>query len=551
MRCKAKSSAGASLVLISMTLGFFIAVAASAEGTVAALPTRETKLTASDASNEDYFGHSVAVSGDTAIVAGGGAAYVFVRSGGVWSQKQKLMASDGSGIGGSVAVSGDTAVVGGGSAAYVFVRSNGVWNQQQRLTPSAVAGFASGFGFSVAVSGDTIAVGDPFDHGYSGSAYVFSRSGQVWSQLDKLRPPVVFFGPAPHFGSSVAIHGDTLLVGAPVDNNPAFGSGSAYVFVGDSRGWFYRTRLTASDASTFGEFGVSVAIDGGTAVIGSNSGSAYVFVGSDDVWSERQKLTPIGGAAADAFGWSVAVSGEIAVVGAPGYPLDPGSAYVFVRSTGVWTQQARLTASDGAVGDSFGRSVAVAGGSPVVGAPADSYYAAPSYGSVYVYDPALVRVWVGLKNSDDVGIRFDLLANVYLNGAAVSSGCLGSVEGGSSGFGSAKLRAIPLTLFAPVAAASGDTLSIEILARNACSGSGKNSGTARLWYGGQAIDSGSKRDAGSRLDATIGSSDSDYFLRGSFELDTAAGSVQLFVDKAAGARCSAFTSFGTWSTTLP
>lgn len=161
------------------------------------------------------------------------------------------------------------------------------------------------------------------------------------------------------------------------------------------------------------------------------------------------------------------------------------------------------------------------------------------------------KVWVGLKNSDDVGIRFDLAARVYLNGVEVGSGQLNSVAGGSSGFSNARLNTIALALSGPIAVASGNTLSVEILVRNACSASGKSSGTARLWYNGQPIDDGERRDAGSRFDATIDGSNSDYYLRQASALGTTAGSARLSVDKAAGARCSAFKAFGTWTTTLP
>jgi parallel beta-helix repeat protein len=160
------------------------------------------------------------------------------------------------------------------------------------------------------------------------------------------------------------------------------------------------------------------------------------------------------------------------------------------------------------------------------------------------------KVWVGLKNSDDVGIRFDLRATVYLNGFAVGSGQLDSVAGSSSGFNGAKLNTIPLMLAAPVAVFAGDTLRIDVLVRNACSGSGKNSGTARLWYNGRPTDSGTTQDAGSRFDATIGGTNSDYFLRAGSALSTAAGASRLSVDKAAGVKCSAFVPFGTWSLPL-
>ena len=156
-------------------------------------------------------------------------------------------------------------------------------------------------------------------------------------------------------------------------------------------------------------------------------------------------------------------------------------------------------------------------------------------------------MWVGLKNADDAGIRFDLLAKVYVNGAPVGSGQLDSVSGGSTGFTGAQLDAIPLVLAAPIQVSSGDTLSIELLARNACSGSGKNFGTARLWYNGQPIDSGPSLGAGSRFDATIGGLSIDFFLRAGFALSATPGSSPLFADAEAGAKCGPFSSFRVWT----
>jgi hypothetical protein len=178
---------------------------------------------------------------------------------------------------------------------------------------------------------------------------------------------------------------------------------------------------------------------------------------------------------------------------------------------------------------------------------------APANTTVRVGDSELTelgpaRVWIGLGNSDDVGIAFDLQAKVFWNGSPVGSGQLDGVGGGSSGFSNAVLRSIPLTLTGPVAVSTGGRLKIEVLVRNGCSGSGKNSGTARLWYNGQKVDSGPNRDAGTRFDATIRGVNHDYFLRGSAALSTTAGASQLTIDKAAGAPCSAFVSFGSWTT---
>jgi hypothetical protein len=154
------------------------------------------------------------------------------------------------------------------------------------------------------------------------------------------------------------------------------------------------------------------------------------------------------------------------------------------------------------------------------------------------------NIWVGLANSDDVGIRFDLRAEVYRNGTQlVGSGEVASVAGGSSGFNNAKQDTIPLTVVGGVTFQSGDTVSIKLYVRNACSGSGKNSGRARLWYNDSV--------ANSRFDATIGNPRT-YFLRNAFVLATTPGpGLKKTIDVAAGAKCSAYKSFGTWSITNP
>ena len=150
--------------------------------------------------------------------------------------------------------------------------------------------------------------------------------------------------------------------------------------------------------------------------------------------------------------------------------------------------------------------------------------------------------WIGLKNSDDVGILFDLKCNVYLDNVLKASGELNSVFGGSSGFSGANLYTIGIP---PVTLMSGQ-LKVELLVRNACLNSGKSSGTARLWYNGQPIDAGPSRDAGTRVALP-----SVYFERTAFLLSPTAGASRTFIDKAAGAPCSPFVPFGIWTTTIP
>ena len=171
--------------------------------------------------------------------------------------------------------------------------------------------------------------------------------------------------------------------------------------------------------------------------------------------------------------------------------------------------------------------------------PAIAYFRLPLLSAL---SPA--NIWVGLKNSDDVGIKFDLRAEVYYNGTTlVAWGEIPSVAGGSSGFNNAKLDTIPFTNFpAAVGIAPGDTLSIKLLVRNACSGSGKNSGTARLWFNDSQADS--------RFDATVDDSNSNLYLLDGSALGTSAGpGPKKSIDVAAGAKCSAWKPFGTWTIT--
>ena len=326
--------------------------------------TLQAKLAAADAAAADNFGISVAVSGDTAVVgaylddtpagSNAGSAYVFVRSAGTWAQQQKLTASDAAPsdfFGISVAVSGDTAVVGAylddtpagidSGSASVFVRSAGTWAQQQKLTASDAAANDS-FGVSVTVSGDTAVVGAYLDDTpagtNAGSAFVFVRSAGTWAQQQKLTAADT--AAVDNFGMSVAVSGDTAVVGAHLEGGT--NAGSAYVFVRSAGTWAQQQKLTASDAAANDNFGASVAVSGDTAVVGApfddiaagtDAGSAYVFVRSASTWAQQQKLTADDAAGGDRFGISVAVSGDTAVVGAyfDDAPAgsDAGSAYVF------------------------------------------------------------------------------------------------------------------------------------------------------------------------------------------------------------------------------
>jgi probable HAF family extracellular repeat protein len=211
-----------------------------------------------------------------------------------------------------------------------------------------------------------------------------------------------------------------------------------------------------------------------------------------------------------------------------GYSLS-GSTFTTVDFPGsANTEIAEINDSGVIVGEYWGAS----GFSP------HGFLAAPiSSRQLTALDPA--NVWIGLKNSDDVGTRFDLLAEVFKNSTPIGSGQLYDVAGGSSGFNNAALRTINLALSSPQDFNGGDTLSVRLSVRIAASG--HRSGTARLWFNDAA--------ANSRFGATIGEVTSAYFLLDGFALGTEAGpgpkkKIDVFVDRNAGG--NPFTPFGTW-----
>ena len=382
-------------------------------------PIEAVKLLADDGVDGDFFGFSVALSGDTAIIgafrdshdangANSGSVYVFTRSGTGWSQQAKLIAADGAEgdtFGGNIALSGDTAVIGAlrdddngkdSGSAYVFVRTGTSWSQQAKLTaPDGAAG--DEFGYSIALSGDTAVIGALRDDDKgkdSGSAYIFTRSGARWSQQAKLTAADGAEGDV--FGVDIALSGDSAVIGADLADEKGNNSGAAYVFTRTGTSWNQQAKLTANDGAPDDLFGIRVALSGDTAVIGAardddngdNSGSAYVFIRSGATWRQQAKLVAADGAAHDRFGTRVALHGNIALVGAI---LDDdkcdnsGSAYVFARSRTHWRQQTKLTAADSADDDVFGWGVALSGKTAMIGAPTSIFAPPGGKGSAYVF----------------------------------------------------------------------------------------------------------------------------------------------------------------------
>ncbi|MCB1129816.1 MAG: hypothetical protein KDN05_01725 [Verrucomicrobiae bacterium] len=386
-----------------------------------------------DGAPGDRFGYSVAIEDDTAVIGAPnddtavandtGSAYVFVRAAGTWGLEDLLYGNQtASEFGYSVGVSNDTVIVGapgydyildfGHTAgvttwedmggAYIFVRNDSIWSFQASLNPYifglGVGNVGDAFGRSVAIEGDRALVGAPLADTSAqdaGRAYLFKRSGSDWSVSypgDPLNFPGDFHNgflnaadaaQGDNFGSSVALSGDSALVGADGDDTPAGGNaGSAYVFTRTATGnWSQQTKLTANDAAATDYFGRSVALSGDTALIGAlsdensngdNAGSAYVFFRDADGWDQQAKLTASDGSASDFFGRSVALEGDVAVIGASNdnnsAGPDAGSAYVFTRRNDSWDQRAKLMGSDSGQQDYFGFAVTISGNTALVGA---------------------------------------------------------------------------------------------------------------------------------------------------------------------------------------
>ncbi len=372
------------------------------DGSVAQAQVFEAKIADAPPKSNDEFGFAVALNGDTLLIGASGnddfgsrsgKVDVYLRSGGVWSYQSTLRPADkakSDSFGNAVAISadGNTAVIGAWNknsfegAAYVFTRDGlGAWSEQAKLLPPDLVPVPNSpfvqYGSSVAISGETVVVGamnESSAGNRAGAVYVFTRTGTTWTQQGpKLVPSSPVF--AARMGSSVSIEGDTAVFGAPEQ----FGKGSAYVFNRDSGGvWTeqlnLRDVLDLSDQPTLRVFGGSVALEGDTALIGAQyddqdavaAGAAYVFTRNPlGVWTKQARLaSPL---ALNGFGFSVALEGDTALIGDEG---GTNTAAFFSRSSGVWSQGA-VVGSNQPVATNFGHSIALSAGTAAIGALRD------------------------------------------------------------------------------------------------------------------------------------------------------------------------------------
>lgn len=320
------------------------------------------KLTASDASGGDRFGESVAIYGDRAIVSAiyneddgerSGCAYIFELVDDTWIETQKLTASDASEndyFGSSVSILGEIALVGaprnddGGGissgSVYSFELVAGTWEETQKLSASDAA-LGNSFGSSISLSDNRAIIGAlrNIDGGdLSGAAYIFELIDDIWVETQKLTASDA--DEFDYFGESVAISGDRVIIGASRNDDGGYNSGSAYIFELIADTWVETQKLTASDADASDKFGISVSISGERAIVGAplneysdiSSGTAYIFELEEETWVETQILTSTDAEFGDVFGNSVSISGIKAIIGAKWNDdagIKSGSAYIF------------------------------------------------------------------------------------------------------------------------------------------------------------------------------------------------------------------------------
>ena len=420
-------------------------------------------LSASDAAAGDEFGGDVHLSGDVAIVGAGdedegvggaGSAYVFRRSGLIWVEEQKLARPTPASnyhFGQSVSIDGDVAVCGvpddddfasKAGSVDVFRKSGASWVHEQRLTANDAAG-SDRFGWAVDVQGSVIVVGAKFDddvQSNSGSVYVFRHDGASWVQEEKLTAPDA--AQNAQFGDALALDGNSILVGAWQDDDAGFFTGGAYVYVHDGASWVFEQKLNASDQDQFHWFGRSVGIHGDIAVCGAyeadvgafTSGAAYVFRRNAGVWTEVAKLSASDTDDTDNFGWSVDCTddpfdvGDRVVVGsrrdaAPS--TETGSVYAYVDTGSGWQQTDKIVRPSASAGDQLGASLAMDGDLVLAGAVQGDTGAGLDAGLVFAFAIGGACIGSGMSDCDCTGTN-----SPCFNSGGAGRGCPNSHASG-------------------------------------------------------------------------------------------------------------------------
>ena len=398
---------------------------------------------------------ALSADGNTAVVggncdtAGTGAAWVYTRTNGVWSQQGPKLVGSGAvgaanqGYSVSLSADGNTAIIGGptdsvSGAAWIFVRMNGVWGQQAKLTGAGAVG-GPNLGHSVALSGDgnTAIVGGPSDNNSAGAAWVFTRSNGVWMQQSKLYGMGVAGGSPVRQGTSVALSydGGIAAVGGPFDN---LGAGAIWIFVRSGAIWIQQAKIAemSINSALTRQLGTSVAIsaDGNTVIGGApgenSGGAAVVYSRQNGFWPSQGALLVGGGTVGAAGqGRSVALSADAvtALVGGPADNSLSGAAWVFSRASGSWQPQGNKLVGSGAAGvPSQAASVALSGDATtaLVGGPGDNN----SVGAAWAFARTGIYLRVDAPTAAFVGVSFPFVVTARNPDGSFATGYTGMVH---------------------------------------------------------------------------------------------------------------------------
>jgi hypothetical protein len=355
---------------------------------------------------DSYFGQSIAVDGNRALIGAPGMGAtglvsVLEYDGAQWQKTALLSPSDGDDgddFGFSVSLSGNLALIGApqadgvglrSGAAYVYEYNGTSWSEMQKLT-----GFAGqsddAFGHAVSLDADKALISDPLDEG--GQVYAFFYDGISWSNSYA----VGLGGTDFQFGYAISMSGNKALIGTINDNDLGAQAGAVYAYELSGTFWSRRQKLTASDGTTSDQFGTTISLSGDVAMVGANdgdglntdSGAVYAFSYANDNWIETQKLQASDGQRDDVFGKSISLLNDQVLIGASrsdGAETSSGSAYLFAYDGMSWTESQKLTASDGSTGELFGTSLVLTNSHALIGARFDRDLGGNS-GSVYIQD---------------------------------------------------------------------------------------------------------------------------------------------------------------------
>jgi len=374
-----------------------------------------------DSTQNDLFGCSICIDGNNAIVGAynktigsnqsQGAVFIFQNNGTAWVKKVQLSPPNPASydyFGNSVYINGDYAIVGAefktydnnnSGMAFIYHYNNSSWILQAQLTSTSSNSYA--FGSSVAINGDYAIIGDDSEkiqnNNFQGAAYIFHRTDTIWSEQARL---IASDGNnLDFFGSSVSIDGDYAVIGAyekEIGYNTC--QGEAYIFHRSGTSWAEQKIIVLPDGGSYDRFGYSVSISGEYVLIGAsikdvgtnnNQGKAYIYLRSGTNWTQQATLISSDGCADDHFGESVSIDGVYAVIGANNKEIGDngyqGKAYVFCRVGTTWSEQAQLSASDGALQDYFGSCASISENHIIVGAPNKNIGNNTNQGKVYFF----------------------------------------------------------------------------------------------------------------------------------------------------------------------